>query len=138
MPISPDQVGRVFGPTAAYEVSAAKIAEFARALGDPDPAYQGDRAVAPPTFAAVIAAQAWDQLWSDPELGLDLSRVIHADQAFQFFRPLAAGQRVQASLTIESVRQRGPLTHLGLTVELRDQTGRRLARSASTLIHRQE
>ncbi|MDR1212780.1 MAG: MaoC family dehydratase N-terminal domain-containing protein [Propionibacteriaceae bacterium] len=138
MPISPDHIGRVFGPTAAYEVTAVKIAEFARALGDDNPAYRGDQAVAPPTFAAVIAAQAWDQLWADPELDLTLARVIHADQAFQFVHPLRAGQRVQASLTIDGVRQRGPLTHLGLTVELRDQTGQLLASSASTLIHRQE
>ncbi|MDR1079020.1 MAG: MaoC family dehydratase N-terminal domain-containing protein [Propionibacteriaceae bacterium] len=138
MPISPDHVGRVFGPTAVYEITAVKIAEFARALGDDNPAYRGDRAVAPPTFAAVIAAQAWDQLWADPELGLTLSRVIHADQAFQFVQPLRAGQRVRASLTIDGVRRRGPLTHLGLTVELRDQAGQLLASSASTLIHRQE
>ena len=36
----------------AVRVSAAKIAEFARALGDDNPAYAGDAPIAPPTFAA--------------------------------------------------------------------------------------
>ncbi len=70
MPISEEHVGRSYPATAPYQVSRAKIAEFAAALGDADnPAYAGNAAVAPPTFAVVLASAAWDAMFADPELG---------------------------------------------------------------------
>jgi acyl dehydratase len=135
MSLSPAVVGRTYGPTAAYEVSAAKIAEFAGALGDTNPAYGGDQPIAPPTFAAVIAAQSWDQLWADPELGLALHRIVHVDQSFQSVRPLRAGDRVQANLTISAIRQRGPLTYLTLAVTVSDTSGELIVTSTSTVLH---
>ena len=56
MPISAEHAGRTYDPAPAYRVSRAKIAEFARAIQDENPAYFGDHPIAPPTFAAVIAA----------------------------------------------------------------------------------
>lgn len=44
--------------------------------------------MAPPTFAIVIGAQAWDALFGDEELGLALMRTMHADQRFDWVRPL--------------------------------------------------
>jgi hypothetical protein len=38
MPITEQHAGRTYPPTQAYEVSATKIGEFARALGDNNPA----------------------------------------------------------------------------------------------------
>ena len=63
MPISADHAPRVYPSTAPYEVSRAKIAEFAAALADANPAYCGPDAVAPPTFAAVLTAAAWSDQW---------------------------------------------------------------------------
>ena len=82
MAISPEHAGRSYPPTAAYEVSAAKIAEFARAIGDDNPAYFADAPIAPPTFVAVIAAAAWEAMFADAELGLALRRIVHGDQRF--------------------------------------------------------
>lgn len=138
MPITADHAGKVYPPAPSYRVSRAKIAEFAAALGDGDnPAYSGDRPVAPPTFAAVIAAQAWDALFTDPELGLALHRVIHGDQSFEFVRPLREGDDVVATCTIERVRTRGQLdiinVAVGLTVD-----GEQVCTSRSTLMHTRE
>ncbi|MEA5652335.1 MAG: MaoC family dehydratase N-terminal domain-containing protein, partial [Cutibacterium granulosum] len=72
MPISKDHVGRTYPTTDPYHVSAAKITEFATAIRDDSPAYQGPDPVAPPTFAMVIAAHAWQRLFDDPDLGLRL------------------------------------------------------------------
>ena len=69
MTITADHAGRRYPPTPAYEVSAAKIAEFARALGDDSPAYAGEQPIAPPTFVAVISSAAWESMFDDPELG---------------------------------------------------------------------
>ncbi len=54
MPITADHAGRRYPPTAPYEVSATKIAEFARALGDDNTAYLDDEPIKPPTFVAMI------------------------------------------------------------------------------------
>lgn len=119
MPISADHVGRQYPPTAPYEVSAAKIAEFADALGDADPRYRGPDAVAPPTFVAVLSAPAWQLMFDDPELDLALPRIVHGDQRFEFVRLLRAGDRVQATLTIEKVRLRGAADIISASVAVR-------------------
>lgn len=137
MPISPDHVGRSYPATRPYEVSRAKIAEFARALGDDNPAYFADAPVAPPTFAAVIAAQAWGGLFGDAELGLALMRTMHADQGFSYIRPLRAGDIVTAVLTIDKVRQRGTVDWVGVSVAL-SVADELVCTATSTLIHTRE
>jgi acyl dehydratase len=128
-------VGRTYPPTAPYEVSAAKIAEFAAALGDPNPAYSGKAPVAPPTFAAVIGAAAWDELFADPELDLSLQRVVHADQTFVWHRPLRTGDTVTGVLSIDKVRCRGAMEIVGVTVRMATLEGEPVVDSSSTFVH---
>ena len=118
MPISAEHVGRRYPAAPPYVVSRAKIAEFARAVRDDNPAYFGDDPIAPPTFAAVIAAQAWGALFDDEELGLALNRTMHTDQNFTFHRPLRPGDAVVAELSIEKVRGRGNLEMITVLVDL--------------------
>ena len=116
-------------------MSRAKIAEFATALGDDNPAYfDADAPIAPPTFAAVIAAQAWGAMFGDPDLGLALRRTIHADQRFDIIRPLREGDDVVATLTIEKVRNRGAMDMVTIAVELATAEGEALGSAASQLI----
>lgn len=139
MPISEDHVGRTYQAPGSYQVSRAKIAEFATALGDADnPAYRGDDPIAPPTFAVMLATAAWQGLFADPELGLSLSRTVHIDQRFSWRRPLRAGDVVTSVLTIDKVRLRGDTAVLSLSVALSDQAGDEVAIASSTLMHTQE
>ena len=139
MPISEAHVGRTYPATAPYEVTAVKVAEFAAALGDADnAAYSGDRAVAPPTFAVVLAAAAWDSLFGDPELELSLSRTVHADQRFGWTRQLCVGDVVNAQLTIDQVRLRGPAAFITISVQLATAAGEPLCVATSTLVHTAE
>ncbi len=133
--ISEIHVGRSYPPTAPYVVSAAKVAEFATALGDAgNPAYSGPDAVAPPTFAAVLSSAAWGAMFDDPELELSLSSTVHTDQRFSWRRPLRVGDAVTATLTIERVRARGTSAFISITVAL-DADGERVCDAASTLLH---
>ncbi len=138
MPIADSHTGRVYPPTAPYEVSRAKIAEFAAALGDDNPAYTGADPVAPPTFAAVLAASAWGTLFDDPELGLSLSRTVHVDQRFRWTRQLRAGDLVSATLTIEKARVRGATAFITIAVSLTDAAGEEICQATSTLMHTAE
>jgi acyl dehydratase len=134
--LTPDEVaGRVYPPTSPYLVTPEKIAEFAAALGDPNPAYAGEEPIAPPTFAAVVAGRAWQALFADPELDIALDHVIHGDQQFEWNRPIKAGDRLTATLTIDELRVRGPMEFLRLSVHLATAGGEPVAISHSTLIH---
>lgn len=137
MSITTEHAGRSYPAAPAYRVSSAKIEEFAAALGDANPAYSGRDAIAPPTFAAVIAAQAWGALFEDPDLGLALHRTMHADQTFVFTRPLRDGDDVEATLSIERVRNRGNLDMVTVVVDLAVE-GMTVCTARSTLMHTQE
>jgi acyl dehydratase len=135
VPLSEAHTGRSYRPTPAYEITAAKIAEFAAALGDDNPAYEGDSPLAPPTLAAMIAFAAWDQMFADAELDLELRRIIHADQRFTYVRPLRAGDRVTATLTIDKVRARGTTELVSCSIAVHDAAGDVTCTAASTLFH---
>lgn len=136
--ISDSHAGRSYPPTEPYEVTAAKIAEFAAALGDHNPAYRGDDPIAPPTFASVIAGQAWQALWADEELGLELRRIVHGDQRISHNRPLRAGDRVTATLTIDKVRTRGTVDMINSRVTLTTPAGEEVCTASSTFLHNRE
>lgn len=136
MPISESHVGKSYPATPAYQVSRAKIAEFAAALGDgANPAYSGQDPLAPPTFAVVLSSAAWGAMFEDPDLGLSLSRTVHVDQRFVWTRPLRAGDEVTAVLTIEKVRARGATAIITISVALATTEGEDVCTATSTLMH---
>ncbi|MDP9091655.1 MAG: MaoC family dehydratase N-terminal domain-containing protein [Actinomycetota bacterium] len=113
MSVNQSYIGRVYPPTAPYEVSRAKIAEFADAINDPNPAYRDLEAaralghpdvIAPPTFAIVMTLKAGYQVVTDPDFDIDYSRVVHGEQRFVYTRPVFASDVLQVVVTVEDVR----------------------------------
>ena len=135
MAITEAHAGRRYPPNDPYQVSAAKIAEFAVALGDDNPRYRGESPIAPPTFAAVICAPAWNQLFSDPELEISRERIVHGDQRFTFFRPFRAGDVVIATVTIEKVRVRTGSELVSAVVDMSSRDGEQICSSQATFYH---
>ncbi len=116
----------------AYEVGREKIREFADAIGDPNPVYRdrrGRRAlghpdvIAPPTFPIVVSMRASAAAIFDPDLGLDYSRVVHGEQRFVFARPVRAGDRLVATLSIDSIRTVAGNDILGTRTEIVTEAG---------------
>jgi acyl dehydratase len=139
MTITADHAGRRYPPTPPYQVSAAKVAEFARALGDADnPSYSGEQPIAPPTFVAVISSAAWETMFDDPELGLALRRIVHGDQRFTYRRPLRAGDTVHATWTIDKVRNRGASDIISSSVEVETLSGELICTAEATFFHSHE
>ena len=138
MAISEQHAGRSYPPTEPYEVSVAKLAEFATAIGDDNPAYRGEHPVAPPTFVAVISSAAWESMFDDPELGLALRRIVHGDQRFAYQRPLRAGDRVTAALTIDKVRVRGTADIISSSVRVTDAEDELVCLASATFFHSRE
>lgn len=145
MPVNAEFQGRVYPPTPPYVVSAAKIREFAEAVGSADPVHthvEVARArgyadvVAPPTFAVLIAQQCEAQLVTDPEAGIDFSRVVHGEQSFLHHRPLAAGDAVVGTLHVDGVRQAGGHAMVTTRTELATESGEPLCTATSTIVVR--
>jgi acyl dehydratase len=113
MPVNPGFVGRVYPPAEPYLVGREKVREFARAVGETSPLCHDPAAarahghadvVAPPTFAFVLAMDASRVVVSDPDLGLDYSRVVHGEERFSYRRPIIAGDELVVTTTIEAIR----------------------------------
>jgi len=145
MAINRDYVGRAFPASEPYEVSRVKIAEFADAIGDPNPVYRDSAAaraaghpdvIAPPTFAIVISMAASGTAMADPDLGLNYAMVVHGEQRFSYLRPLTAGDVVTAQPTITEIRDAGPNVMLTTSTEIRTVTGELVCTATSTLVER--
>jgi acyl dehydratase len=143
--INKDYVGRTFPATAPYEVSRVKVAEFADAIGDPNPVFH-DRAaaqaagypdvIAPPTFAVVVAMASSRTAVGDPGLGLNYALVVHGEQRFDYSRPLHAGDVVTAQSTISAIREVGSITMLTTETQIRTVDGEHVCTGFSTLVER--
>ncbi len=127
MPVNAQFVGREYPPGPPYVVSAAKIKEFAEAVGAADPVHtdpavaraRGYRdVVAPPTFAVLLSQARDADFYFDPEAGLDFSRLVHTEQSFTHHRPLVAGDEVVGRLRVDSVRTVAGHTMVATSVEL--------------------
>ncbi len=121
--------GRSYRLPQPYEVSAEKIREFAAAIGETEPAFYSAQAaarrgfrgvIAPPTFPIVITFKVLQQLLADPELAVDLRRVMHGDQRFVAVRPLCAGDVLECTTSVETVRRLGDSLMVGTRSELRE------------------
>jgi len=143
--INTDYAGRTFPATAPYEVSRVKVAEFADAIGDPNPVFH-DRAaaqaagypdvIAPPTFAVVVAMASSRTAVGDPGLGLNYAMVVHGEQRFDYSRPLHAGDVVTAQSTISAIREVGSITMLTTETQIRTVDGEHVCTGFSTLVER--
>jgi acyl dehydratase len=145
MAINRDYLGRTFPSADPYEVSRVKIAEFADAIGDPNPVYR-DRAaaraaghpdvIAPPTLAIVISMAGSARAVADPGLGVNYAMVVHGEQRFEYSRQIVAGDVVTAQATITDIRDAGRNVLLTTKTEIRTADGEHVCPAHSTLVER--
>lgn len=147
MALDQSYIGREYPPRSSYEVSRAKIVEFAEAIGDANPLSRDPEAahaagypdvVAPPTFLTIVNIGAIDAIISDPELGLDYSRMVHGDQSFYFRRPVHAGDRLSVTTYVEDIFVRMGNDFLNVRAEIADETGALVCTGRAQLVVRGE
>jgi hypothetical protein len=118
-------------PPVAFEVEEPRVRAFAAAVG-----YAGGEV--PPTFAtAPEHAAGLANVIADAELGLDLSKVLHGEQEYEWIRPMRLGESLTAETVIESIRGRGAMRFVTLRTLLRDEAGETIVVGRSTLIVRE-
>lgn len=132
MPVDDSLVGRTFPPTATQDVTEAGLAAFAAATGTPYVA----GGPAPATYPIVVAFAAMQELMVDPTVGIELHHVVHGEQRFVHERPVVAGDRLTAELTVESLRQIGGADIIGTSSAITDASGALVCTARATLVHK--
>jgi len=94
--------------TGSATVDAAHVAAFARALRDPNPAYQGPNATtAPLTYPIAFMTQALAGGSSAfEELGLNFMTLIHGEQEFEYVRPVRLGERLTLTGRVSDIYEK--------------------------------
>jgi hypothetical protein len=118
-----------------FVVDAERTREFATAVRD---THQGPDLPAPPTFPTWALNTLGPVLTR--ELGLDLGRVLHGEEEYQYTRPLRSGDRLVCTSRIvaDTVRRRtsgGALRVIVSETEMRDaSSGELVVRTRSTIL----
>jgi acyl dehydratase len=103
-------------PPKVYEVGREKIREYANAVGESEPVYFDREAakaagfrdvVAPPMFAVVYSAPAMGPAVLDPEVGINLMKMLHGSQEFLWGEPVCAGDEITTEVELSDLYEKG-------------------------------
>jgi len=154
MPIDKRHLGKKYGPY-RFHVGREHVRDFVHAVGGGVPGHvfetpptlfhpetfaaDGEASadvVAPPTYAAAFAIEPFAKAIGDPALGLNVLRLVHGEQEFEFLEPVRPGDVLDTEGVITSIRDRGPLDWLEVTTTTTNQHGRVVVKGVWTAIIR--
>ena len=104
-------VGKIY-PVMEYEVGREKIFEYARATlstnpycTDPDFSSKSryKTVVAHPTFVATYSHQAMRYVFEDKELAMDIPRIVHGEQSYEFGKVVRSGDKISTTVKIVDI-----------------------------------
>ncbi len=132
MAVNPDLLGRSYPRTEPIDVTAERVAAFARAVFAT--AVDAVEPAIPPTFPILIQQATLDRLLGDETAGIELSRVVHGEQRFAYARPIVIGDRLTGELTVTGLRALGPATMLTAETVIRDASDAVVVTATSVLV----
>jgi acyl dehydratase len=114
MAVKTEAIGKQW-PEASFEVDAARIEQYASAVGEQNPVYHDPEAakaagfrgqVAPPMFCVVYSAPALGPAIMDPDVGINLPAMVHGGQEFEWGEPVCAGDRITTVATCKEIYEK--------------------------------
>src|SRR5579872_2967370 len=106
MALNKELVGKQY-PSTTSEATLEAMQNYARAYNDDNPAFfDASRAggiVAPPMYAVVMTWSAILAVVGDPDLKVDVVRLLHGEQDMEFIRPIRAGDSITATAKVASI-----------------------------------
>jgi acyl dehydratase len=112
--VNQDLIGKTW-PATEYEVGREKIREYANAVGETNPIHHDPEAakkagfrnvVAPPMFCVVYCAPAMGPAVLDPEVGINLTTMVHGSQVFEWKEPVCAGDVITTTAKLSDLSER--------------------------------
>ena len=146
MAVNADAIGKTY-PVTTYAVGREKVREYAHAVGETNPLYLNVEAareagyadvVAPPMFAVVYAGRAITPALFDPEVGIDLPRMLHGGQEFIWGPVVVAGDEIATTTTVKDINTRGGMNFFVFETDSRNQRGETVCTGIWTNIVRDE
>ncbi len=101
-------------PPYTFQIERGKIKELALAIGDNNPLFfdkeyaqkEGYKDTpASLTFPTVINFWGYPEIWERmTEIGIDVKKLLHAKEDYEYFAPLYPGDIVKGSVIVDSMR----------------------------------
>ena len=157
MPIDQRHLGRRYGPY-QFTVGLEHLRDFAAAVGGGVPGrvfatapgqahpWTWDEAaaaaspygslIAPPGFAATFAIQPFSAACVDPELGINVLRLLHGGQDLELLSVIRPGDLLTTSGEITRLQERSGLEFLEVSTSTVNQRGETVVRATWTAIIR--
>jgi hypothetical protein len=123
-------------PDFPVTISLEALVRFVSAIGEQRVPAESD--LLPPTYLKLIAGVVDTSLRIVRALGIDLRRMLHAKQEFEYLAPVRAGATLTARRTIAEMFQKkgGVLDCVVIETSFRDASGTLVALSRQTLLVR--
>jgi acyl dehydratase len=120
MPLNKACVGREYPPV-TINLTADAMQKYARAYNDDNPAFfdasRPGGIIAPPMFGVVVTWDALMKVMMDPDVKVDLLRLVHGEQDMEFANPMRPGDVITAISKIVAIEDKS--TGETMTVELK-------------------
>ena len=126
-----------------FEVSREKIREFAAAVKDDHPAHFEEAAAAEAgydtlaaslTFLAVAGRRVQLEIFTQFDIPINIARVFHRDQKFEFHRPIVAGDKLYFDTYLDSVIESHGTVISEVRSEVTDADGKPVITSVVTML----
>ena len=136
MPIHRALLGKTYSGFEPFVVTAAGALAYAHATNARIAAYQGTHAMAPPMYGVAYALSALGTPLFDPDLGVDMMRLVHAEQDMQFLQAVWPGDVITSTSTIAGIEEKSVGELLTIAVECKNQRGDVVLHARSGLMSR--
>lgn len=132
MAIDKKHLGHAF-PAFTVTVAPERVALFAKAIGAGNAV-----TVAPPTFMKAIEGEHGSSRAIMSALGVDLRRVLHAEQQFDYFAPIVAGDTLTVQRTVTDLydKKNGAMDFIVIESVLHNAAGVLVGRSRQVVLVR--
>jgi acyl dehydratase len=140
------KIGHEFTSFSA-DVEKGRLKFFAKAIGETNPIYTDEAAAleagypslpAPPTFPMVLDMDAPEDMPILDVLNIDISKILHGSQEFEYFAPICAGDHIAITSRIADMfdKKGGALEFVVSENTYTNQNGQLVAKATSTLVVR--
>ena len=114
--------GKVY-PWIAYGVTADALRIYAEATNETNPLFTGYAPLAPPAFPIVPAGQSIRAVLGDPELGVNMARLVQGEEEHVFHLPVKAGDQLTVESTLQEVHSGDEGENFTILTTLKNEAG---------------
>ena len=144
--IDRNHIGKMFRPL-VVDVEKGQLRFFAKATTETNPIYTDEQAAkaagysslpAPPTFGFSLAMAKPDPFDNYLDIGIDLDRLLHASQEFEYIEPILAGDTITLRDSVKDIydKKGGALEFVVFESKATNQDGKPVLNMINTLVVR--